>query len=93
MKILFVASEAYPFIKTRSLGDVAYALPKALRKLGIDVRVIIPKYSGIPSSFKNCMKTIATFNMKVGWRNQYCGLEYLTYDEVPYYFVDNESLF
>jgi len=93
MKILFVASEAYPFIKTGSLGDVAYALPKALRKLGIDVRVIIPKYSGIPSSFKNCMKTIATFNMKVGWRNQYCGLEYLTYDEVPYYFVDNEYYF
>ena len=36
MKVLFVASEAYPFIKTGELADVAYALPKALRKLGID---------------------------------------------------------
>ncbi|MBZ9688943.1 glycogen synthase GlgA [Clostridium estertheticum] len=93
MKVLFVASEAYPFIKTGGLGDVAFALPKALRKMGIDVRVIIPKYSGIPLSFKNCMENVASFTVPVGWRNQYCGLQYLTYDEVPYYFVDNEYYF
>ena len=91
--MLFVASEAYPFIKTGGVGDMVYALPKALRKLGIDCRVIIPKYSGIPLPFKNCMETIATFKVKVGWRNQYCGLEYLTYDDVPYYFIDNEYYF
>ena len=93
MKVLFVASEAYPFIKTGGLGDVAYALPKALRKLGIDARVIIPKYDGIPLSFKNCMENIASFDVTVGWRNQYCGLQYLTYDDVPYYFIDNEYYF
>ena len=68
MKVLFVASEAYPFIKTGGLGDVAYALPKALRKLGIDARVIIPKYSSIPLAFKNCMESVATYNVQVGWR-------------------------
>ena len=93
MKVLFVASEAYPFIKTGGLGDVAYALPKALRKMGIDARVIIPKYSSIPLSFKNCMETVASFTVAVGWRNQYCGLQHLTYDEIPYYFVDNEYYF
>src|SRR5665647_1157943 len=93
MKVLFVASEAYPFIKTGGLGDVAYALLKALRKLGIDARVIIPKYSRIPLSFKNCMENIATFNVQIGWRSQYCGLEHLIYDGVPYYFVDNEYYF
>jgi len=93
MKVLFVASEAYPFIKTGSLGDMAYELPKALRKQGIDVRVIIPKYSNIPLLYKNCMENIATFNVKVGWRSKYCGLEYLSYNEVPYYFVDNEYYF
>jgi len=93
MKVLFVASEAYPFIKTGGLGDVAYALPKALRKLGIDVRVILPKYSSIPLSFKNCMENVATFTVQVGWRSKYCGLEYLMYDDVPYYFVDNEYYF
>lgn len=93
MKVLFVASEAYPFIKTGGLGDVAYALPKALRKMGVDARVIIPKYSGIPLSFRNCMGNVASFTVPVGWRNQYCGLQYLTYDEIPYYFVDNQYYF
>jgi len=93
MKVLFVASEAYPFIKTGGLADVAYALPKALRKMGIDARVIIPKYSGIPLSFRNCMESVASFTLPVGWRNQYCGIQYLTYDEIPYYFVDNQYYF
>ena len=55
--MLFVASEAYTFIKTGGVGNMVYALPKALRKLEIDIRVIIPKYSGIPLPLKNCMET------------------------------------
>jgi starch synthase len=93
MKILFVASEADPFIKTGGLGDVAYALPKALRKLGLDVRVIIPKYLGIKEELRNNMLTLATFNVPVGWRNQYGGLQYLEYDGIPFYFIDNEYYF
>ena len=48
MKIAFVSSEVYPFIKTGGLADVAYALPKALVKQGHDVRVILPGYQQIP---------------------------------------------
>ena len=47
MKILFVSSEAVPFAKTGGLADVAGALPKALSRLGVEVRVILPKYKGI----------------------------------------------
>jgi starch synthase len=43
LKILFVATEASPFVKIGGLGEVMYALPKALRELGHDARVIIPK--------------------------------------------------
>ena len=43
-KILFVASEAVPFIKTGGLADVVGALPKCFDKENFDVRVIIPKY-------------------------------------------------
>lgn len=93
MKILFTASEAYPFIKTGGLGDVAYALPKALTDAGTDIRVILPKYISIPDSYKNKMITIATFNVQVGWRNQYCGLQYLEYNGVKFYFIDNEYYF
>jgi len=44
MRVLFVTSEAYPLVKTGGLGDVSYALPNALRQLGIDVRLLIPGY-------------------------------------------------
>jgi len=40
-KILFVASEADPFIKTGGLADVAGSLPQALREKGNDVRLVI----------------------------------------------------
>ncbi len=48
VKVAFVSSEVYPFIKTGGLADVAYALPKALAKQGHDVCVILPGYKQIP---------------------------------------------
>ena len=93
MKILFAAAEAYPFIKVGGLGDVAYALPKALRKSGVDVRVIMPKYSSIPSKYLEGITKLCDYNVQVGWRNQYCGIEYKEYDGIPFYFVDNMYYF
>lgn len=51
LKILFVGAEAAPFAKTGGLGDVVGALPKALRQLGHDVRVVIPAYRKIEDAF------------------------------------------
>ena len=47
MKILFVASEAAPFMKVGGLGEVMYSLPRALNRLGHDARVMIPLYATI----------------------------------------------
>ncbi|MFN2548177.1 MAG: glycogen synthase GlgA [Myxococcales bacterium] len=47
MKILFVASEAAPFVKTGGLGDVIGALPRALAARGHDILVVLPKYGQI----------------------------------------------
>ncbi len=44
MKIAFITSEAYPFVKTGGLADVAYSLPRALSKLGHDVLTLMPRY-------------------------------------------------
>ena len=52
MRVLLVASEASPFIKTGGLGDVIGALPKQLVKDNIDCRVVIPCYRGILTSFR-----------------------------------------
>lgn len=93
MKVLYVTAECWPFIKTGGLGDVAYALPKALKKEGVDVRVIMPKYSNIPTYLKDKFKPVAEFSVKVGWRNQYCGIESMELDGVTFYFIDNEFYF
>lgn len=92
MKILFVASEAHPFIKTGGLGDVMGALPKNLVKDN-DVRVVIPKYKNIKKEFIEEMKFIKSFGVNVGWRRQHCGIFEYKFEGVTYYFIDNEYYF
>ncbi|HEY5563670.1 MAG TPA: glycogen synthase GlgA [Clostridiaceae bacterium] len=93
LRVLFVTTEAYPFMKTGGLADVCYALPKALQKLEVDARVIMPKYMLISENHKKSMEKLAEFSVPLSWRNQYCGLEYLEYDGIPFYFIDNEYYF
>jgi starch synthase len=93
MKVLFVATECTPFIKTGGLADVIGALPKELIKEGVDVRVVLPKYEAISNSFKEEMNTIYKGTAPVGWRNQYLGVEMLVKDEITFYFIDNEYYF
>ncbi|MEC0169505.1 glycogen synthase GlgA [Paenibacillus graminis] len=93
MKVLFAAAEAHPFVKTGGLADVIGALPKALKGAGVDVRVILPKYRGIPDKFVSQMEHVAALTVPIGWRNQYCGIERMVYDGIPVYFIDNEYYF
>jgi starch synthase len=93
MKVLYAASEAMPFIKSGGLGDVAGALPKALQKLGVDVRVIIPFYSNIPQHFRQEAKLLLAASVPLGWRNQYCGIFQTTQNGITYYLLDNEYYF
>lgn len=93
MKVLFVASEANPFIKTGGLGDVMGALPQALKNIGVDARVILPKYKNIKQELKQQLEFVKWFIVPVGWRNQYCGIFKYEYKDVTYYFIDNEYYF
>lgn len=86
MKILFVSAEVQPFVKTGGLGDVSFALPKALKKAGVDCRVILPKYMEIPAYFKDNMRTIMQIK-------DYFSIEYLEYEGLQFYFVGNEEMF
>lgn len=47
LRVLFATSEAYPLAKTGGLGDVSYALPTALRQLGVDARLLLPGYPSV----------------------------------------------
>lgn len=93
MKVLFAVSECVPFVKSGGLADVAGSLPKELKKQGTEIRVIAPKYGTIPEIFKEKMKKKIDFSVRVGWRNQYCGIEELIYEGITFYFVDNEYYF
>lgn len=58
LKILFAASEAAPFAKIGGLGEVMRSLPRALRDLGYDARVMFPKYAGIDTKNLNLQPEI-----------------------------------
>ncbi len=93
-KVIFLGSEAAPFIATGGLADVLGSLPKALAKNDdMDISVILPMYSNINAEYKNQFKFITNFNVSVGWRLQYCGVFYYEYQGVKFYFIDNEYYF
>lgn len=93
MKVLFAVSECVPFVKSGGLADVAGSLPKELKKLGTDVRVILPKYKTISEEWKKQMTKRAEFTVQLGWRKQYCGIDEMEWDGIRFYFIDNEYYF
>lgn len=93
MKVLFVAGECDPFIKTGGLGDVIGALPYYLKKYDVEVSVVIPKYEDIADEIVSEMKLIKAFTVPMSWRNQYCGVHQYKKSGITYYFIDNEFYF
>ncbi len=91
--ILFVASEAVPFIKTGGLADVVGSLPKYFDKTKFDVRVVIPNYKCISDKLKGLIKHKTHFGMDMSWRRQYVGIMEAEYDGIKYYLIDNEYYF
>lgn len=90
MKVLMVASEVEPFAKTGGLGDVLAALPKALAKTNVDVRVIMPLYRRIKEKYQNEIHHLGHIFVDLNWRHQYCGIFEYKANHVTYYFIDNE---
>ena len=93
--IAFIGSECYPFVKTGGLGDVMYALPKALVKQNCDVKVILPRYKCIPWEYQQKMVYRGSFQMTLcaDGRKYYVGIMEYVWDGVVYDFIDNEEFF
>ena len=70
LRILFVSTEVNPYSKSGGLGDVAGSLPKALRDMGVDVRVVLPKYKTIPEKHIAGAKKATDFTVHLSWRAQ-----------------------
>ena len=93
--VAFIGSECYPFVKTGGLGDVMYALPKALVKQNCDVKVILPRYKCIPWEYQQKMVYRGSFEMNLcsDGRSFYVGIMEYVWDGVVYDFIDNEEFF
>ncbi|MBE6729382.1 MAG: glycogen synthase GlgA [Ruminococcaceae bacterium] len=93
MKVLYAASEAYPFAMSGGLADVAGALPKALRRRLIGCRVVMPLYDTISEELKANMNFITGITVPVAWRRQYCGIFEAKVNGIIYYLLDNQYYF
>lgn len=91
--ILFVASECAHFVKAGGLGDVVAALPVALRALGHDARVVMPRYDVIAA--EGSTRHAAPLGVPLGPRNAWSSVieTRMPGTDVPVYLLEHDALF
>ncbi len=90
MKILFVSSEASPLAKVGGLADVVGSLPRALRALGHDVRIVLPQYDGLESRYS--LKTVIQ-DFPLSLDHESANLNLTEINGVPIYLLENRHYF
>ena len=93
LKVLLVGSECAPFSKTGGLGDVMGALPKALERRGIEARVVMPLYAGIP--WNDLERLEGELVVPTGLGEMRCGVRMgkLPKSNVTIYFLEHHHYF
>ncbi len=91
--VLFVASECAHFVKAGGLGDVIAALPAALRGIGFDARLVIPRYDAI--SLEGLVRHPDPLGVPLGGGNAWSGVleTRLPGSNVPVYLLEHMALF
>ena len=94
LKVLLLAAEVVPFAKTGGLADVAGALPKAIRGLGHDIRVAMPRYGRIDPGKFDLVEVVAPFDVPIHRTTEPARILRGNLDpDVPVYMVDNAKYF
>lgn len=92
VKVLFLAAEATPFSKVGGLADIAGALPVALRRLGVDVRLMIPRY-GVMQNLEKVCRRVGSLEVPIGSGQEYALLLETVSNGVPTYLIWNDQYF
>ena len=93
MKVLFIASEVAPFAKTGGLADVTGSLPKELKRLGHDVRIILPFYREVAQGPFDIRKGVASISVQLGSSVQQCSVHQGSLDGIIVYFLEHDPFF
>ncbi|MEA2064696.1 MAG: glycogen/starch synthase [Patescibacteria group bacterium] len=95
LKVLFITAELSPFAAVGGLAFVARSLPKALKNLGADVRIVMPKYRIISAKKYGLKKIIKNIEVEFDGKKEKIDIwrGYLPQSEVPVYFIDNKRYF
>jgi starch synthase len=93
MKVLFVASEVAPYRKTGGLADVAGVLPRALRRRGIDIRVVMPLYQGVQWNHLEQLEGTLTVPMYFGHARAGVRMGTVPGSDLPIYFIEYNRFF
>lgn len=93
LKVLYVSSEAVPFLPPGKIAEAAGLLPESLHEQGVDIRVVMPKYRSVESTYRKNMRHLYNGEVDVAWRRKYLGVQEYDYKNIPYYFIDNREYF
>ncbi|RME46661.1 MAG: glycogen synthase GlgA [Chloroflexi bacterium] len=94
LSILFLSAEVDPYAKTGGLADVAGSLPKAIRRLSHDIRVVMPAYRRVDKERFGLEQVLAPYPIPMDTETQPATIYQAVMDEgVPIYFVDNAHYF
>jgi starch synthase len=92
MKVLHVAAEVFPLVKTGGLADVVGALPQALTRAGVDVRLLLPGLPAIVDAVLH-QKTVVELGPMFGAGRVALRLGTMPYSHVPAYVIDAPYLY
>ncbi len=93
LKVLFVGTEAYPYVKTGGLADVIGGLSRALSKKGLEVSVIIPLYEQVKKTYHETYENIGSKTFEFGGEERKVTVYKHIRKKIRFYFIENFKYF